>query len=105
VASLSSLSRASVGSTPTAKRINLAYVEIPPRPYLTPKSSRKLDSDDLGGYGTGNDSPTKNMGVNDSVRSSARRTGDRDERGIFIICFLTNVQLIDYLRFQVLWRS
>jgi len=40
-----------------------------------------LDSDDLGGYGDPS-SPTK-KGVNDSVKSSARRTGDRDERGQF----------------------
>ena len=86
-ASLSGLSRASLNSTPTSKRINLAYVEMPARPYLTPKSTRKLDSDDLGGYGTENDSPIKRIGINDSVRSSARRTGDRDERGIFTICF------------------
>lgn len=86
-ASLSGLSRASLVSTPTPRRINLAYVELPARPYLTPKSSRKLDSDDLGGYGTENDSPIKRMGINNSARSSARRTGDRDERGIFTISF------------------
>jgi len=83
-ASLSNMSRSSVDSTPTPKRVNLAYVEVPAPPYLTPKSTRKLDSDDLGGYCTENDSPIKKMGINDSVRSSARRTGDRDERGILI---------------------
>lgn len=78
--SLSSRHGSSVDSTP--KRINLAYVELPSPPYLTPMSSRKLDSDDLGGYCTENDSPIKKMCINDSVKSSARRTGDRDERGI-----------------------
>jgi len=84
-ASLSDMSMSSMCSTPTAKRVNLAYVEVPKPPYLTPKSTRKLDSDDLGGYCTENDSPIKKMGINDSVRSSARRTGDRDERGILIV--------------------
>jgi hypothetical protein len=37
------------------ERVNLTYVEIPVRPYLTLKSSRKLDSDDLGGFGAEND--------------------------------------------------
>ena len=47
--SFSNMSQASANSTPTAKRIvNLAYVSLPARPYLTPKSNRKLDSDDLG---------------------------------------------------------
>ena len=89
--SLSNVSRVSVESTPTAKRVNLAYVEIPIPPYLTPRSSRKLDSDDLGGYGT---SPTKKSSISDSVRSSARRTGDRDERGIFITCFFPMTSLL-----------
>ncbi|KAH9480188.1 Protein rad9 [Psilocybe cubensis] len=84
--------------TPTHKRIvNLAYVAVPPSPWLTPTSSRKPsvktdsvrskvtfgDTPDLGGYGSEDDgpsSPTKRF-LNDSVKSSARRTGDRDERG------------------------
>ncbi|PPQ86325.1 hypothetical protein CVT25_005626 [Psilocybe cyanescens] len=84
--------------TPTHKRIvNLAYVAVPPSPWLTPSPSRKSsvktdsvrskvtfnDTPDLGGYGSeeeGPSSPTKRS-LNDSVKSSARRTGDRDERG------------------------
>ena len=85
--SFSNISQASANSTPTTKRIvNLAYVSLPARPYLTPKSNRKLDSDDLGGYGEPS-SPTKRS-VNDSVKSSARRTGDRDERGRFFLHFI-----------------
>ncbi|KAF9046656.1 hypothetical protein BJ165DRAFT_1369666 [Panaeolus papilionaceus] len=77
--------------TPTPKRIvNKAYVSIPPSPFLTPSSSRKgkmgvnNTPDDLGGYGSeesGPSSPTKRPTLLDSVKSSARRTGDRDERG------------------------
>lgn len=78
--------------TPTPKRIvNKAYVSIPPSPFLTPSSSRKgkmgvnNTPDDLGGYGSeesGPSSPTKRPTLLDSVKSSARRTGDRDERGM-----------------------
>lgn len=86
--------------TTTTPRRNLAYVAVPPKPWLTPKSSHngsgshmsnkqwgKLKSDggspDLGGYGSEDDddgaySPTR---TNDVVKSSSRRTGDRDERG------------------------
>ncbi|KJA17973.1 hypothetical protein HYPSUDRAFT_205707 [Hypholoma sublateritium FD-334 SS-4] len=79
--------------TPTHKRIvNNAYVSIPPSPWSTPASTRKMNggsgkwqaSDDLGGYGSQDDgpsSPSKRSGLTDSVKSSARRTGDRDERG------------------------
>ena len=100
--SMSLASQVSVNTTPTVKRIvNLAYVSIPSSPWSTP-SSRKgsvtIDSktgkrkvrdtpDDLGGYGSEDDvplSPTKGRSVNDSVKSSARRTGDRDERGWYL---------------------
>ncbi|KAF5374102.1 hypothetical protein D9615_008832 [Tricholomella constricta] len=85
-------------TTPTPRRIvNMAYVSVPPKPWLTPTSSRKGlaghlsakqlgkmkrdDSPDLGGYGSDDDdgayTPTR---FNDTVKSSARRTGDRDER-------------------------
>jgi len=97
--SFSNMSRMSVDSTPTHKRVmNLAYVAIPSKPLLTPASSRKgshPDSfkrgaigdtpDDLGGYGSEDgepSSPIKPFNINDSVKSSARRTGDRDERGM-----------------------
>ena len=94
---MSSVSQRSVNATPTGKRmVNLAYVSVPPSPWLTPcKRSMSIDPrtdksevqdtpDDLGGYGSEDDSPlspTKGRRVNDSVKSSARRTGDRDERG------------------------
>jgi len=86
--------------------VNKAYVSVPPRPYyLTPKSARKLDSDDLGGYGSedgGPSSPTKRTGIHDSVRSSARRTGDRDERGtcnLFLnFSFVVSLIIPDFLR-------
>lgn len=43
------------------------------------------DEDDLGGYGPVDDSPTRRKGegsrsVSDTVKSSAKRTGDRDDR-------------------------
>ncbi|KDR82399.1 hypothetical protein GALMADRAFT_220397 [Galerina marginata CBS 339.88] len=97
--SLSDISTTSINTTPTHKRIvNKAYVSVPPSPWVTPSSSRKgstqsdfqkskvkfTDTPDLGGYGSEDDgpsSPTKRSNVNDSVKSSARRTGDRDERG------------------------
>ncbi|KAF8904085.1 hypothetical protein CPB84DRAFT_1773363 [Gymnopilus junonius] len=81
-------------TTPVQNRIvNRAYVEVPPSPYATPfsnrhsvqpDSARTQDTADLGGYGSEEDgpgSPTKRSTINDSVKSSARRTGDRDERG------------------------
>ncbi|KAJ3516976.1 hypothetical protein NLJ89_g794 [Agrocybe chaxingu] len=89
--SFSNMSGLSLNATPTHKKIvNKAYVSIPPSPWLTPSSSRKsikkVDDtpDDLGGYGSEEDgpsSPTKRARITDSVKSSARRTGDRDERG------------------------
>jgi hypothetical protein len=102
---LSGMSRSSLDSTPTAKRVNLAYVELPSRPYLTPKSVRRLDSDDLGGYGSHNDSPLKRMGINDSVKSSARRTGDRDERGIFTTRFFLTFDLLIFYLFRSLGEA
>ncbi|KAG6831056.1 hypothetical protein H0H87_006298, partial [Tephrocybe sp. NHM501043] len=73
-----------------------AYVAVPPAPWLTPTSSRRDsvthmtntqlgkmksndDTPDLGGYGSDDDrvySPTRS----DTIKSSARRTGDRDDR-------------------------
>lgn len=86
-------------TSPTSSRMTLAYVAVPPKPWLTPSSSYKNSSqashkrlgkmkindtsDDLGGYGSEDDdtaySPTR-TNVYDTVKSSARRTGDRDER-------------------------
>ena len=99
---MSSASQMSVNTTPTARRIvNLAYVSIPPSPWLTPshKGSMIIHSrtgknklqdtpDDLGGYGSEDDvplSPSKGRSIHDSVKSSARRTGDRDERGRYLL--------------------
>ncbi|KAG5642305.1 hypothetical protein DXG03_003025 [Asterophora parasitica] len=75
--------------TPTPRR-NLAYVAAPTKPWLTPTSSRqgsakqlgkmKDDSPDLGGYGSDDDDPYSPTRSNDAVKSSARRTGDRDDR-------------------------
>lgn len=81
------------------------YIEVPPLPksWFTPlrsasqKSvtslSRKMQGkmkvddmlDDLGGYGSVDDDDysTKRYG-NSSIKSSARRTGDRDDRGIVL---------------------
>ena len=101
--SMSSTSQMSVNATPTVKRVvNLAYVSIPPSPWSTPssrKGSMVIDPrtgkhkvqdtpDDLGGYGSEDDgplSPMKGRSVHDSVKSSARRTGDRDERGRYLL--------------------
>ncbi|KAF4617468.1 hypothetical protein D9613_005695 [Agrocybe pediades] len=94
----SSVSSNSVSSlngtpTPTPKRIVMAYVDVPPSPWLTPSRKQSLESaknkvtftPDLGGYGSDEDgpaSPTKRSTLHDSlVKSSSRRTGDRDERG------------------------
>ena len=98
---MSSVSQMSVNTTPTAKRIvNLAYVSIPPSPWLTPSRNGSMiihsrtgknkvqdTPDDLGGYGSEDDvslSPLKGRSIYDSVKSSARRTGDRDERGGYL---------------------
>lgn len=83
--------------------MNLAYVSVPPKPWLTPSSSHASSimgssmkkqgkmkvsdtPDDLGGYGSEEgspESPSRQRGINDSVKSSSRRTGDRDERGMY----------------------
>ncbi|KAF9267598.1 hypothetical protein L218DRAFT_955463 [Marasmius fiardii PR-910] len=77
------------------KTLTIDHVNVPPKPWLTPLSPRKKsisspsilgdgkagnvridDSpDDLGGYGTEEDSPTKGRSLLDSVQSSARRSG------------------------------
>ena len=100
--------------------MNLAYVSVPASPWLTP-SSRKgsiiIDSrtgkntvqdtpDDLGGYGSEDDdplSPSKGRGVNDSVKSSARRTGDRDVRGWYLSIFSGEYKMMMF--FKVLLRN
>ena len=87
-------------ATPTLRKVQkMAYVAVPNKPWLTPSPRKGLlpqkisekrlgkmkvtaedDEDDLGGYGTPDDdaySPTRS----ETVKSSARRTGDRDDRG------------------------
>ena len=101
--SMSSTSQMSVNATPIVKRpVNLAYVSIPPSPWSTPRKGLITDPrtgknkvrdtpDDLGGYGSEDDgpsSPTRRGGVHDSVKSSARRTGDRDERGLYLFSLI-----------------
>ncbi|KAG5653655.1 hypothetical protein H0H81_011615 [Sphagnurus paluster] len=68
-------------ATSTARQ--MAYVAVPPKPWLTPTSShtgsttkmKGQDSPDLGGYGSEDedDSPTRGS---DNLKSSARRIGD-----------------------------
>jgi len=108
-----SISAGSNGLTPTPKRLeNLAYVAVPRSPWLT-DSSRKNGfltpnnftlkqqkfmmqgtPDDLGGYGESDlESPIKYRELTDSIKSSARRTGERDDRGrltfVLKLVFLT----------------
>lgn len=114
--SKSTTSLNSQGPTPTPKRpVNNAYVSIPRSPWFTPPSrkngfvtpsmsarkrekSRMNDTpDDLGGYGAEDDfeSPIKRRDLTDSIRSSARRTGDRDDRGTSIYDSHTNAPIIN----------
>lgn len=98
-------------STPsTATQLNTAprkprmeaYVELipPPKSWLsnTPSLSQKTkgkqkavyaDDDDLGGYGSEDalTHPGRAMSANlsSAVRSSGKRTGDRDDRGMFML--------------------
>ncbi|KAK1217276.1 Sister chromatid cohesion protein 2 [Marasmius sp. AFHP31] len=93
-------SSASTSVTPSTGRsvrrtLTLDHVEVPHKPWLTPVSSRKKsisspsilgdngmktdDSpDDLGGYGTEEDSPSKGRSLVDTVKASARRGGVPD---------------------------
>jgi cohesin loading factor subunit SCC2 len=79
-------------------RKTLAYVEVPPLPmeWRTPPSKHKSRNygglwkpnherahDDLGGYGSEVDSSPSRVNVGGDARSS-RRTGERDDRGLFI---------------------
>jgi len=87
-ASLSSPRIASFSTPPSKKAVTLAYVEIPPSPWLTPSSSQKFDRSG----GPSNKAQTMEAGYdpnrsparhNDPYRSSTRRTGDRDDRGMY----------------------
>ncbi|KAJ6466251.1 hypothetical protein C8R45DRAFT_1021008 [Mycena sanguinolenta] len=86
----STTSRTSLVSTPSStfstpsRRVTMSYVEVPQKPWaVTPKSKlRAMDPpgspNDLGGYGSEDDSPRKNS--SGGRATSSRRTGDRDER-------------------------
>ena len=101
--SAQSQSQRSIGSTKSIIKLQ-PYIDVPilPKSYFTPSRSvssksigslsRKMEEgmtvdntpDDLGGYGSVDDdeySPTRSHGYS-SVKSSARRTGNRDDRGI-----------------------
>ncbi|KAJ6620718.1 hypothetical protein B0H10DRAFT_1911606 [Mycena sp. CBHHK59/15] len=73
-------------STPSRPRITMAYVDVPPRPsWATPKSQMRQmhppsSPNDLGGYGSDDDSPRHHSFTLGGRVTSARRTGDRDER-------------------------
>ncbi|KAJ7211043.1 hypothetical protein B0H12DRAFT_389308 [Mycena haematopus] len=73
-------------STPSRPRITMSYVEVPHKPWaVTPKSKmRPMDPpdspNDLGGYGSEDDSPRKHSSNSGGRATSSRRTGDRDER-------------------------
>lgn len=85
----------SLNGSPTPRVKLEPYIAMPPVPkaYQTPsqKSKGKMRAnfdEDLGGFGDMDDSPTKwrPNGVTDSVKSSARRaTGDRDDRGNYML--------------------
>ncbi|KAJ7465273.1 hypothetical protein FB451DRAFT_1263153 [Mycena latifolia] len=73
-------------STPSRPRVTMAYVDVPHKPWATtPKSVMRPmqppDSpNDLGGYGSDDDSPHQRSSNSTGRVTSARRTGDRDER-------------------------
>jgi cohesin loading factor subunit SCC2 len=85
----------------------LAYIAVPPKPWLTPSSSLKGSHkqlgkmtindtpDDLGSYSTEDEdgaySPI-HTNLNNTVKSSVRRTGDRDEHRMFL--FYIDPQLV-----------
>ncbi|KAJ7457662.1 hypothetical protein B0H11DRAFT_208709 [Mycena galericulata] len=89
--STTSKSHASMLSTPSSstlstpsRRVTMAYVDVPAKSWVpTPKSKMRpmhppdSPNDDLGGYGSDDDSPRQHSG---GRATSGRRTGDRDER-------------------------
>ena len=96
-------STTATATSKSSKKLQL-YVEVPllPKSYFTPSRSSsqktvtslskkmqgkmKVDDtpDDLGGYGSVDDDDYSPLRYgNSSVKSSARRTGDRDDRGNF----------------------
>jgi cohesin loading factor subunit SCC2 len=99
-----SSSQTSTTATATSKSSKKLepYIEVPPLPksWFTPSRSasqksvtslsRKMQGkmkvddtpDDLGGYGSVDDDDSPRRYWNSGVKSSARRTGDRDDRGM-----------------------
>lgn len=97
----SQTSTASASTTASKSRTILAFVEVPPLPkeWRTPsqksvnslstkmQGKMKVDDtpDDLGGYGSvDEDSFSPQRYDHSPTKSSARRTGDRDERGTLL---------------------
>ncbi|KAF8208426.1 hypothetical protein K438DRAFT_2012502 [Mycena galopus ATCC 62051] len=90
----STTSRASLLSSPSSsfstpsRRATMSHIEVPQKSWVvTPQSKmRAMDPpdspNDLGGYGTDDDSPRKTLSNSGGrvVVTSSRRTGDRDER-------------------------
>ncbi|KAG2144172.1 uncharacterized protein EDB93DRAFT_1154179 [Suillus bovinus] len=78
----------STPSSRTTPRQVMAYVELPPIPsaWRTPSKKRPLPTsmstpaDNLDASGSEDDDARYKFGIHASVRLSARRTGDRDER-------------------------
>jgi cohesin loading factor subunit SCC2 len=99
----------SVNGTPTPRVKLEPYIAMPPVPkvYQTPsqKSKGKMragSEEDLGGFGDVDESPMKwrPNGVTDSVKSSARRaTGDRDDRGSYMLANELLVLTKSYFQF------
>lgn len=78
----------STPSSRTTPRQVMAYVEVPPLPsaWRTPSKKRPLPTsmstpaDNFDASGSEEDDVRYNFGIHASVKLSARRTGDRDER-------------------------
>ncbi|KAJ6584574.1 hypothetical protein B0H19DRAFT_980202 [Mycena capillaripes] len=73
-------------STPSGPRLKMAYVDVPAKTWVTTPTSKMRpmlppDSpNDLGGYGSDDDSPRQRASASGGRVTSSRRTGDRDER-------------------------
>ncbi|KAJ7164731.1 hypothetical protein C8R43DRAFT_1061973 [Mycena crocata] len=72
-------------STPSRPRLTMDYVDVPIKPWVTtPQSTTKMrppDSpNDLGGYGSDDDSPRHNSSNSGGRLTSGRASGNRDDR-------------------------
>lgn len=70
-------------SSKTTPRQVMAYVHVPPASWKTPSKKRLRDEVGVSDESEEEESRYTQRGVLASVKSSARRTGDRDERGKF----------------------